>query len=305
MFATEYDSAERDFRNRKTAIATTVTVLIHALILLILIFFMLRTPIPPFEDNAGGMSVNFGTDAVGTGDEQPFTYNPGPTPANASAPGKTQPEENAPEKLLTQDNEETNVTAPKVEEDKPKPKVNNDAVFKKHPKTSSTAKTNNTAATPSVAPVQQPKPDANAMFSKGAYGAPNHSKGDGTGGGKGDQGNPNGDPNSRNYLGDGGEGNGQGHGHGDLKGGASLKGRKNTALPAPGQCSAQGSVVVAIKVDRNGKVIDANFMRFKSTSVDDCNINNAIIAARKATFNADPSAPEVQEGTITYIYKVH
>ncbi len=303
MFATDFDSQEKSFRNKKNATATVVTILVHALIILILLFSILHTPNPPYEESAGGMSVNFGTDAVGTGDEQPFTYTPGPTPTTAAAaPAETKPEENVPDKVLTQENEETNVTVPKPE-DKPKHKLNDKAVFKKHPKNiNSTATT--TAATEAPAPVPQPKPDANAMFSKGAYGKPNNSKGDGTGGGQGDQGNPNGDPNSRNYLGTG-DGNGEGPGHGDLKGGAYLKGRKNTTLPAPNQCSTQGKIVIAIKVDKTGHVIDATFKRFASTAVDECNITNAILAARKATFNPDPNAPDVQEGTITYIYKVH
>ena len=38
---------------------------------------------------------------------------------------------------------------------------------------------------------------------------------------------------------------------------------------------------------------------------DDCNKTNALNAARKATFNSDPGAPDIQEGTITYIYEVH
>lgn len=304
MFATQFEGEEQSFRTKKTSIAVIATVLFHVLILLFLLFTILHEPDPPLESIAGGMTVNFGTDDAGTGNEQPFTYNPGATSAStAAAESQPQPVEAAPEKLLTQDNEETDVAAPKAD-DKPKPKVNTKAVFKKHPKTTTTQVTETPKATPAPAPVEQPKPNSNAMFSKGAYGKPNGSKSDGTGGGNGDQGKPNGDPNSRNYLGDG-DGKGDGPGHGDLKGGAYLKGRKNTTLPAPNQCSAQGSVVIAIKVDKNGRVVDATFKRFQSTAVDDCNINNALIAARKATFNPDPNAPDVQEGTITYIYKVH
>jgi protein TonB len=301
MFASQFDRDESSFRNRKNTIATIVTILVHALIILVLIFSILHTPTPPFEDNAGGMSVNFGTDAVGTGDEQPFTYNPGSSVANAAA-SQPAPVENAPEKVLTQENEDNNVTVPKAE-DKPKPKVNDKAVFKKNHKPSNNTNTS-TAASPTSTPVQLPQPDSKAMFSKGAYGTPNHSKGDGQGAGQGDQGNPNGDPNSKNYLGNG-DGKGEGGGHGDLKGGAYLKGRKNTTLPTPNQCPSQGRVAITIRVDRNGKVTEAKLNPFKSTSVDDCNIQNALLAAQKATFNPDPNAPEIQEGTITYIYKVH
>ena len=304
MFVTQFENEEQSFRNRKNSTAVVVTILFHALILLLLVFTILQEPNPPLEELSGGTTVNFGTDDAGTGDEQPFTYNPGNPANSAAAPSQSAPTEAATEKLLTRETEENTVAVPKVEE-KPKAKVNDKAVYKKPKKTNNNPTTaSTTTAESSPTPVPQPQPNSNAMFHKGAYGAPNNSKSDGTGGGTGDQGKPNGDVNSHNYLGDG-DGNGHGPGHGDLNGGASLKGRKNTTLPAPAQCSSQGKVVIAIKVDKNGKVIDATYKRFSSTAVDDCNITNAILAARKATFNPDPNAPEVQEGTITYIYKVH
>ena len=303
MFASQFEYEDRQFQNRKTTISVLATVFIHGLILLFLLFTILHTPVPPFEENAGGMSVNFGTDAVGTGDEQPFTYNPGPvatTPAASAA--KAQPEASTPDNVLTQDNEASDVTAPKPD-DKPKHKVNKDAVFKPTPKPVTTASTvTKTAKVDNTPP--QPTVDQTALFHKGAYGAPNNSKGDGTGGGQGDQGKPNGDPYSHNYSGDG-DGNGKGHGVGDLNGGYSLHGRSKVTVPSPQQCSTVGKVVIGITVDRTGKVIEAKLKRFESTAVDDCNVNNALIAARKATFNPDPNAPETQEGTITYVYKVH
>jgi TonB family protein len=283
MFVSQFENEEQSFRNRKTSTAVVATILFHALILLILLFSILKEPNPPLEELSGGTTVNFGTDDAGTGDEQPFTYNPGPTTAAAAA-STAQPAETAPEKVLTQENADNDVVAPKAE-DKPKPKVNEKAVFKKTPKQTHTDNTT-TATAPAPISAPQPKPDANAMFSKGAYGAPNKSHSDGTGGGQGDQGKPNGDLNSRNYLGDG-DGNGEG------------------SRPEPCKCSSQGTVVIAIKVDRNGKVTEASLLRFKSTAVEDCNINCALIAARQSTFNPDANAPEIQEGTITYIYKVH
>ena len=110
MFATQFENEERNFRNKKTATSAFLTLLIHAVILLILIFTILHTPIPPFEDNAGGMTVNYGTDNAGTGDIQPFTYNPGPTASNAAAPAAAHSkEENTPESGITQDKEESDV----------------------------------------------------------------------------------------------------------------------------------------------------------------------------------------------------
>ncbi|MBL0310625.1 MAG: hypothetical protein IPP77_13425 [Bacteroidetes bacterium] len=304
MFASTFKNEEDGFKRKKSVVAGLFTAFLHGIILVILLFSILRTPLPPFEDNAGGMAINFGTDEVGTGDEQPFTYNPGPTEAKETAPAAAkQPEATAPEELISQETEESEVVAPKVEKAKIKPKVNENAVFKKNPTpVVNTKPSNNTKPVENVVP--QPKADPNALFNKGAYGKPNNSRGDGTGGGQGDQGKPDGDPNSRNYLGDGGNGNGSGGGKGDLNGGFSLHGRNKLSLPSPQQCSSQGKVVVHIKVDKSGKVVEAVFKRFESTVFDDCNVNNALSAARKATFNADANAPDVQEGTISYIYKV-
>jgi TonB family protein len=300
MFATSFEEQERDFRKRKNTIAGTVTIVLHVAILLILFYTLLKTPDPPFEEMGGGMSVNFGFDEVGSGETQPFSYNPGPMD-NSSAAASAAPNTSSPEEQLAQENGEEDVVVPKAE-DKPKQKVNNDAVFKPNTKP---ANNTTTVTTQSNTQTQNPQPTANAdaMFTKGAYGKPNNSKGDGTGGGQGDQGKPNGDPNSTNYLGDG-EGNGTGIGKGDGSG-YNLSGRKKVSIPAPQSCSSQGKVVIKIKVDRSGKVTVAEFERFKSTAFDQCNINNALAAARKATFNPDSDAPEVQTGTITYIYKIN
>src|SRR5271170_371007 len=108
MFASQFENEERDYRNKDRAISGFLTLLIHALLLLLLFFTILHTPVPPFEDNAGGMTVNYGTDDAGTGDIQPFTYNPGPAASKASAPAASK-SESEPESAITQDNEETDV----------------------------------------------------------------------------------------------------------------------------------------------------------------------------------------------------
>lgn len=300
MFASAFDTEEKAFRTRKNTTAGVVTLLVHTLILCALLFSVLRTPIPPFEDMGGGMAVNFGFDEAGTGSTQPFSYQPGPMEASPSG-GKTSTAQSGPEDVLAQENGEEEVVVPKVEEkNNPKPKP--ETVYKPNAKTTATTVTSN-QNTKTENPNPQPTANPDALFTKGAYGKPNNSKGDGTGGGQGDQGKPTGDPNSTNYLGDGdGDGNGTGKGDGS---GYSLAGRKKINIPAPQSCSSQGKVVIKIKVDRSGKVIAADFERFKSTVFDECNINNARNAALRATFNPDANAPEIQIGTITYIYKLN
>ena len=83
-----------------------------------------------------------------------------------------------------------------------------------------------------------------------------------------------------------------------------MKGRKKIALPNPTACNSRGTVVIAIKVDRNGKVVEAKFRLQGSTVSDECNVQNALQAARLATFNVDENAEEIQVGTITYINRI-
>lgn len=83
----------------------------------------------------------------------------------------------------------------------------------------------------------------------------------------------------------------------------SLKGRSGSYTPAPGYMCPQGTtgkVVINIKVDASGKVVDARVG--SSTSSNDCMINYALDFAKKSRFNYSSTAPTSQEGTITYTY---
>ena len=66
----------------------------------------------------------------------------------------------------------------------------------------------------------------------------------------------------------------------------------------------EGKVVVLIKVDQSGKVIEA-IPGSEGTTVADRNLWNAARnAALETLFNMDANAPAVQTGTITYIFKL-
>lgn len=140
---------------------------------------------------------------------------------------------------------------------------------------------------------KEPEINKNALFT----GRRNQSSGTGSQGqstGTGDQGKPNGTPNSNNYTGNGG-GNGN----------YSLAGRSSVALPRPDyKSNDQGTVVVQIWVDRNGNVTRAEYQPKGSNTSNGYLVNQAIAAAKRARFNADPAAPEEQKGTITYIFKI-
>lgn len=273
-----------------------VTIAVHAVILLILLFVYITPPNPPFEDNQGGMTVNYGTSDVGTGDEQQFTTVPVTVQQTAQAQPQSQPEaSNSQENLETQNNEDAPVVETKKDVKKPKEKPNPDAILK--PKTKPA--TNNTPTTP------QPQVNKDAMFTPGAVGKPNKSKGDGEGHGIGDQGDPNGDPGSRNYQG-GGTGNGPGKGGDGLgDGNVRLTGRKlRSRPPIKNPCDAsRGKVVISISVNREGRVVDTKFTQSGSNSSDDCLIATARQAAMKYTFDANPTAAETQVGSIVFIFK--
>ena len=289
----EIENQRKETKNRLSGMAVTIAV--HALLLLLLFFFYITPPNPPYEDNAGGMTVNYGTSDVGTGDQQQYTT----VPITVQQVAQTNPSTEAAtsssqDNLETQNTEDAPVVEAKKEVKKPK-KPNPDALFK--PQSNPTANT-----TP-----EPPKPqvDKNALFSAGALGKPNKSKGDGEGGGQGDQGNINGDPNSRNYHG-GGTGNGPGNGGDGLgNGNVRLTGRhvRSRSVPKNPCETSRGTVVIAIDVNQAGKVVDTKFSLSGSTSSDDCLVGIARQSAMKYTFDANPTAADIQKGFITFVFK--
>ncbi|MBP5515616.1 MAG: energy transducer TonB [Bacteroidales bacterium] len=83
----------------------------------------------------------------------------------------------------------------------------------------------------------------------------------------------------------------------------SMGGRRGT-LPVPSyQYQKNGKVVVEISVDREGNVIEVMAPAKGSTLIDRTLIEASRQAAFKAHFNTDPDAPEIQKGTITYIFR--
>ena len=76
-------------------------------------------------------------------------------------------------------------------------------------------------------------------------------------------------------------------------------------LPIPSYTvQNEGQVVVRIMVDQYGKVINA-IPGAKGTTVQDATLWEAAKkAALEAKFNVSSSAPAVQEGSITYIFKL-
>ena len=87
---------------------------------------------------------------------------------------------------------------------------------------------------------------------------------------------------------------------------ARVKGRNVLgALPKPnGNGQDEGTVVVAIKVDQYGNVTEAKPGAQGTTVTNSALWTAARAAAMKTHFNQSADAPVLQEGTITYIFKL-
>ena len=84
----------------------------------------------------------------------------------------------------------------------------------------------------------------------------------------------------------------------------SLAGRGAKSLGKPSSSTGKvGNVVVEIKVDQDGNVIEAKAGQ-RGTTLWDSNLwRECEEAVRKSKFTANPDAPKVQKGTVTYIFR--
>lgn len=275
------------------------TLIYHLLVLLALLFFGLTTPLPlPGEE---GVEVNLGNSEQGSGIiQQAIPEEVSETPEKKEEVVEKKQEEKVvetppekpvvkekivEEKVIQQETEEAPaITKPEkkkeevkkekivpIEEKVPDPVVNPNALYKKKEPVEKPAE-----------PVVNP----NALYKKPT------GTNQGVAGGTGDQGQVHGTPESVNYEGLGGEGSGISF---------SLEGRGAKVIPKPTYTSPeQGRVVVSIWVNRQGLVVRADDGA-KGTNISDINLRRlAREAALQAKFSEDPSAPDLQRGTITY-----
>ena len=246
-------------------ISGVTTVLVLALIVVICLAFGYDPPDPPIPEE--GVEVNLGNSDNGFGDN--------PIPAASEASSAPRPV-SATENVSTQ---KTESTTPIPSSDKP-----------------STAKTDNTTPTTTKPePPKEPEINKNALFTGGRSSNKNNQGGsEGKTYGSGNQGKEGGDPNSNRYDGSPGKGGA----------GFSLAGRSARALPSPNtNTNKEGKVVVKIWVDRNGNVTQTSAPEKGSTLTDQAIVNQAKSAAMKAKFSPKEDAPEVQTGTITYVFR--
>jgi colicin import membrane protein len=257
------------------------TFFFHGAILTVVVIFGFSTPLPlPDEE---GIIVNFGTDEFGIGDFEP-SGNEIPEEETVSLP-ETRPLSTPEEANLSQDFED----APVIEESQPE-----DATVPEDQVTPDEEEKLVEEQEEVVVPEEEVREvDERALFRN--QDANNTSESEGITEGTGNQGNPTGSPESNNHLNvlSGGEGVPW-----------SLDGRApEGSLPIPEYNEqVEGTVVVRIKVDRDGKVTSAEAGVKGSNTTDRRLLEAARAAALKARFNSKPGAPLVQQGTLTYIF---
>lgn len=251
---------------KNKVISGGVTFLCLALTVVICLAFGYDPPDPPIPEE--GVEVNLGNSDFGLGN------NPMPQTSEASSAPRPR---SATENVATQSTEST---TPINSSDKP-----------------STAKTDNsTPTTTKPEPPKEPEINKNALFN-GNRGNKNKNANSGSEGntyGSGNMGKEGGDPNSNRYDGTLGKGGA----------GFSLAGRSAKALPSPNtSTNKEGKVVVKIWVDRAGNVTQTDAPVKGSTLTDAALVRQAKAAAMKAKFSPKEDAPEVQTGTITYVFR--
>lgn len=285
-----------EFEYRKNIKAGSYTLGICALLFILFFFIKWTTPSLPQPSTDEGIEVNLGNSDAGLGTDQPME------------PGEPAPQEQqhyTPPQPVTQNDNIKDVETDDRDEDAPVvkspavAKPNATKIADKDEKEKKVAKVTQPVAAPNPAP---PKPKAvfKGVNGNGTGGneAETYKKGgdEGIAGGKGDQGRPGGDPDSKNYSGNGGTG----------KSGVSisrgLQGRRFAGLPSfEDDFNENAKVAVDIRVDESGKVTSAVFQPRGSTT-GSATLKN--IAVRKALQIKFSAGGEESLGTIIFNFRL-
>lgn len=279
-----YISRQEENRNRAISLAVSLGFL--ALILLLCLYvFKIITPNPPFPESGGedGVAFNIGNLIEGTGNIENNGIGEAPKVIEQTEVTPSSTPENQSEDLMTSENG-VDINA-------------------KENKTESTPK--NTTVVIPVKPKEKTlaeKIRENALNNKGKTGG-----GDGQSGQIGDDGKPNGNPNTHGNGGDSDHGDGPSKGNGGPSTGNgitgfSLAGRSIvTKPPISKDTKEEGTVVVEITVDKAGNVIKADAVG-RGTNTNSVMLKAKARQAALATkFNVGSNFEE-QRGTITFVF---
>ena len=289
---------EANFETQKNMKALGITIGICGLMALMLFFISWTLPQvqPPVIDE--GIEVNLGNSDEGLGDIAPEVPGDPALEANPQSEATPVPPSQADETSDTKMEEDNNVAdaTPVNASPKPveKPKATRTTTVK------APAKNNNK---PAVATPKPPKPKAlyggGTAQGTGGNNADSYNgvRNQGIAGGHGDQGKPNGNPNSDSYTGNGGTG----------KSGVAirsgLQGRRFTRFPSfEDDFNENAKVAVDVVVNKSGVVTSAT-INPKGTTTTNANIRN--IARKKATqLKFNEGSADQQAGTIVFDFKL-
>ncbi len=267
----------------------------------LLLFFGFTAPFPPPVEE--GILINFGTTETGSGEIEPLVaeaiqeLEEVPIPPKASITEPIKNDEKA-EEVVTQDFEQTAVIEEKKRQEKKEKealeqkKIEEEIARKQQEEIEKNKREEEERIQKEEQQLKSIKDRGkNAFAGKNPDGGTN---GEGVNGGVGNQGDPNGDVNSKNRTGGPTGGDGVSF---------SLAGRSSKFLPKPEYLSkSEGKVVVEVTVDQDGNVIKAT-PGGKGTTTSDRTLHQAAEkAALKATFDVNKNAPPQQVGTITYFF---
>lgn len=297
--------------SQKTGLMTTV--IFHAVVLLLLLYFGFTAPYPPPQEE--GFLIDFGNTETGLGVEEPSAA----APEIVSAPKRVVPvvkpvtpprtipkpaDNKVEEDLLTQDYEKTVEVASRAKKklaDDQKAKLEEEKKLKEKLEMQQRAEAlevqRREAEENRIREEQAKKIGAINSRAKNAFGGGKTDNGSqSTGQGNtyqgGNQGRPDGTPGSNQFGLGGGAGKGISF---------SLEGRNARSLPKPTfPGNESGVVVVEVTVDKFGKVTKALPGIKGSNTVNADLLEAAKKAALAANFNSDENAPAFQKGTITY-----
>ena len=275
--------------------------LTHLLLAILIIFVTFRVRIPdPVEE---GLLVNFGFDETGEG-----LFEPAPEPVSPPPPPESAGEQGGEEALLTQDFEE----AVEVEKKEPGPEEikrlaeAREAEIKRQLEAEAKAEAERKRLEQEEAErrkreEEQRRIDQQNARARGAFSNAGNvgtsGQNQGIAGGQGNQGVESGTPDAPNY--------GPGGGQGTDGISFDLGGRKAQSLIRPPyDLQKEGVVVVAITVDRSGRVTDATPGIKGSTTLEVDLLKLAKEAALKTRFESSNNAPIIQKGTITYVFRL-
>lgn len=283
---------ETEHEKKSFAITTAFFIL---LFLLLLLMKLTIDPIPDELEGGGGggeIAINFGNSEVGSGKN--YQSKDLSKPIAKAVPVKTVSQV---KNVLTQEIAD----APVISQTRNTEKI--------------------ITPKPVVKEVPRPSKSTSDVLSSLLNGS--NTSGDGDDRSGGNKGKLSGDPNAKAYNGGGGSGtgsgggsgsgtglgNGSGYGSGSGSGTGNgnyqLGNRKALNMPEPRYlCNEQGTVVVQIAVDQNGKVISANPGVKGTTNTAKCLLDQAKIAAMNTRWQSDDSAPSTQIGKIIYNFKL-